>query len=419
MPRPWAWTEKKRNAYVIRYNDPILKKANGIDPKVPIVYPKDDQGRPIRSLVLAKSALVSFVAANQHLAPRVKPTGSAVLPQRHTAMSLALRWRAAHPANTSREEYLSRIQWLVGPDGIGFEYPQELTVQRINDFKLRREYRGCNRPLAYLRSVLTWSIENELLDSMPERVMGALSSPQSKRSSARLLSPGEYEQQLEEARSRGPHAEAVVHCLATYGWRPITACRVHIRDLDLSGADDDCWVTLDGKDVSQDKSKERQQQPLLPVTVALLRPLIEGRSPDEPLFLSPNGQPWKVRRERASQLTDWYGHHLKAFAPTAGNIYALKRYAVDRMLSGAKPWPRALLVSEVQRFTGHEDTTMVLRYSVTSRAALRTLVRGAEADDVPLVLEDGFKTEAEVVVWGGVDARQAPTTPDERVSYGT
>ncbi len=413
MARDWCWLEKKRNAYVIRYNDPVLKKANGIDPKVGIAVPKDDQGNPITSKVLANAALDAFRARNIGPAPKRKP-GSVALPPRYTIQQLALKWFHAHPKHRTRDAYMHVVQKLVAPERLGVDHPDQLTARLVKDYKQNRGFVGVHKDCAYLRSILNWAQdEDDLLDRpLCPRMLKALSQPQSKRSTYPVMTADEYAASMAEAKRWGPHHYAFAHCTSTYGWRPSTACMVLVGDVNLA----DSWIVLTHvKDVSKDKDHEPVEHPLHPETVELLRPLMEGRDPGERLFLH-GAVPWRMGHTGgADQFTDWYRRTIKPLAPKAGNSNAWKRYAVHRMTNGMAPWPERLDDERIRIFTGHEDVQVVSRYRKTNREEMRRAVGFASPSDSNRSADD----EEIVVVWGGVDARQAPTNPDERVSYGT
>jgi integrase len=407
MARDWCWTEKRRGAIVIRYNDPILKKPNG-DPKVGIDYPKDERGEPIRSKAQAAAALAAFKLRN--IGPTKRATGSVASPPRFTIQQLALKWLAAHPKNKRGRKYLSVVQKLVDSDHLNVTYPHELTARLVKDYKQDRGFIGVHKDCAYLRSILNWAQnEEDLVDPFCQRLMKALAQPQSKRSRYPLMSPEQYEATMAEAKRWGDHAYALAFCLSTYGWRASTGCQVCVGDVDL----DRMEIHLKHvKDVSQDKDHEPVIHPLHPATADLLRPLMEGRATDEILFLH-GGKPWTMANGGAAQFTDWYRRTIKPLAPEAGNANAWKRYAVHCMTHGLGIWPDKMDDEEIRTFTGHEDVQVVSRYRKTNPERLRHLVRAS--GDEPIVVEDAQ------IGWcgGGVDFGQGLTNPDERVSFGT
>lgn len=409
MPRPNAWLEKMRGCYGIRYRDPVKRKPDG-SPVYPFVTLYAKNGEKIRTKLAAQPLLDEFLAKMP--VPKKRTSGSIEAPTRYTIMQLALRWHREHPDNRVRDAYMSSVQRLVGEQELNATYPHDLTAKAVLQYKLDRNYVGVHKRLAYLRSILNWAQHHpdNLVDPLCPRLMSELSQPQSRRSRYPLMTEAEYAASMEEARRWGPNTFALATCLSTFGWRPISACKMKVGDVDLANL----WVSLTHtKDVSVDRDHEPHEHPLPRQVAEVLRPIIEGRDPDEHLFLH-GSKPWRLVNDGAGQYTDWYRRTIKPLAPKAGNSNAWKRYAVHRMTQGMPPWTERLDDERIRQFTGHDDVTVVARYRKTNREEMR---RAAGLDEDPSdyrIDDDRF-----VLVDAGVNDGQPLTDPDESVSFGT
>lgn len=164
----------------------------------------------------------------------------------------------------------------------------------------------------------------------------------------RLLSTEEVAALEAKATKLSPDYGALVHCLATYGWRPITAARLTVADLDLDAGT--IRTRVKSKKV---KGGRVVVHPLHPTTLALLRPIVAGRKPEDPLFI--DGRVGKAfdavgAKGAGRTISLWCRDHL------GEQVYNLKRYAISRLLEAMIP------VKTIMLFTGHTTERQVYKY---------------------------------------------------------
>ena len=220
-----------------------------------------------------------------------------------------------------------------------------VTALSVSDY---RRDGGSPRTCAFLASVLRWS--RDVLDQYVDpKALLALRPGRAGRKPSPTLLTFEQVSALESlAQSQSASAGALVHCLSTYGWRPITAARLRVSDLDL--ADGTITCSVKGGDVVR--------HPLLPETIARLRWLVAKSSPTEPLFIDPrSGKAWGLTS--AGVIDQWSRNHLRT------KVYDLKRYAISRMLS------RGIPPQDIAAFTGHRTISQVLKYSRSNETQQR------------------------------------------------
>nr|MBA3777438.1 hypothetical protein [Betaproteobacteria bacterium] len=185
----------------------------------------------------------------------------------------------------------------------------------------------------------------------------------------------------------GRDCGAIIAHLATYGCRPVDACRLRVRDFNAVAG----TLTLGAAAGRRLKNGGKATHPLLPVHVELYRTLISDRAPDEPLFLSHACDAWAVGKS-AGQLLDWYTANVSEHLlprPQWG-LYCLKDYAISTMdRDGIDDRTKAL-------FTGHRSLAVFERYKTTNQeragAALdRMRPAGERATDptAPALRPDG------------------------------
>jgi hypothetical protein len=226
----------------------------------------------------------------------------------------------------------------------------------------RREKRS-GRAGAILRGALRWAYEvgeqpvdpRTLIALRPPKVIRKPDEP--------LLSDQQLADIQAKADAISPDLGAAVHCLATYGWRPIDCARLTVAEYDQKRG----WLRrkVKGGDVVA--------HPLLPETRRRLDTLVADRKPEDRLFLAPWGRPWPIyggRQDKGagSTLAQWWSHQ-----DGLGRLYDLKRAAISRLLgTGATP-------REVADYSGHRTISQVLRYARTNETRqLSTLDRLAE-----------------------------------------
>lgn len=206
-----------------------------------------------------------------------------------------------------------------------------------------RQARGSPRACALLAAVLRWA--SDTLDQYvnPKTLLALKPGKPGRRPSPVLMSAERVAELESIAGLESESAATLIHCLSTYGWRPITAARHRCHDLDAGVGSITCQV----------KGGDVVRHLLLPETVERLSALVAGRSPDDPLFIDPRtGNAWELDGARA--ISEWARTHLKA------KVYDLKRYAITTMLN------RGIPAHDVASFTGHRTVSQVLKYSRTN-----------------------------------------------------
>ncbi len=256
-----------------------------------------------------------------------------------------------------------------------------LTVSQATGERIRthRSTAGtaCHRSLAYLRGVLRWAVD-ELAAEVDPRFFTASRPPPSAESEHPLLT--DDQRAAIEAEARRLDQWPLVRCLSLYGWRPITACRILGRHIDIKNA----TATLKVK-----RAKRPHVHPLHPEIVELLRPRAEVCGPDEPFFLNRAGVPWRTRGDDADGVTCWYRDRLQHLAPEAGGTNALKRWALSAMERGLPPWPRPLTLREIRLFSGHKTDSQAARYLRASTEEAARLVTGGRGSSVVDIAKPG------------------------------
>ncbi len=255
-----------------------------------------------------------------------------------------------------------------------WERLNDITMSNLNAWKIDAGGVGISKTLACLLALLRWgrrqyglSIDAAVLrhetPKAPRKVMADV-----------LLTDHQVSLIMERAMGLGPGVAALIHYLATYGPRPITACTRKVSDVDFTAG----TILVDGKRSGQ------WRHALLPETVDLFAVATRGRTLDDALFLQPRrtgsrkgadrGHGWPVSSDHsAASLCEWYRHNLGR--PICGKamdgIYHLKRYAITGMLA------RGIDPATVAKFTGHLSLPQVLLYArgnlTTTKTALEKL----------------------------------------------
>lgn len=323
----------------------------------------------------------------------------------HSIHDLCTQWKAAKLQGGQKsanyaEEAAKRAEAVADAAGI-------LTVSQATPAAIRahRTATGTasHRPLSYLRAVLRWACD-ELGIEIPRAFFVAARPPPSIESEHRVLS--ETEAARIEAKARELDQWPLVRCLMLYGWRPITACRILVRHVDLAAKPPTIQLAVK-------RAKKPHVHPLHPEVVDLLRPLVKDRAPDDPLFLARFRRAWLTRGDKAEGLTRWYHCMLRPLAPECGGTNALKRWALDRMDRGLSPWERPLTLREIRLFTGHKTDSQAARYlrpNVREAARLVSAKHGGSVVEVakPSATRRGFTATA---------ASQIDIEPDDSVTY--
>lgn len=235
-----------------------------------------------------------------------------------------------------------------------------ITPLAISDY---RRDGGSPRTCSFLAGVLRWA-RDTLDQHVDPKVLPALRAGKAgRRPSPELLADSHVAAIEATAAGMSHSAGALVHCLATYGWRPITAARLRVSDFDQVAGAITCQV----------KGGDEVRHLLLPETVELLRLRAAEAAPSEPLFLDPRtAAAWDLR----GGISRWSRDHLKT------KVYDLKRYAISSMLD------RGIPPQHIASFTGHRTIAQVLKYArsneVRQRAALALMGKKQESGRNPM-----------------------------------
>lgn len=236
----------------------------------------------------------------------------------------------------------------------GWTSPADITLEAINDWKADSGGKGM-RSLDYLLAVLRWAKRSLRGIALDQRVLD-LRKKRRKRTlpTRHILSDEDVDAILEAARGKGQQVHALIHYLATYGARPVSALDLTIGDLELDA----------GMMIVGGKHSGEWRHPILPATVELFRAITAGRNdPAERVFLDPRSEkPWALgAKHMATSLNSWYFRAFRGVAPDQlRRIYHLKRYAITSMLA------RGIDPSTVALYTGHLTLSQVLIYARTS-----------------------------------------------------
>ncbi|MBA3588859.1 site-specific integrase [Methylibium sp.] len=347
-----AWIEKRSHGWVVRWRDAdgvarispppaygskgdAAAAAREFEQRVPPVKRRRDRPgqTPIAPLTIAALAALWHAAQVDNDERMRRPGAQAYIDAaRDLAIAAAKRWgEAAKPADVT----------LDGAAALRRKVP---------------------RTAAYLRAILRWARDHHGT-ALDPRVFTALRPPPSKRSTAGLLTERQVKAALARARRRSQLP--IFSCLSTYGWRPITACRLTVGDVDLKRRE----ITIDRK-----HDGTPHTHPLFPCHVAQLGALVKGRADDAPLFRPPRSKDgvdrWRVSKGgSAAMLAVWFRRNLLPVG-----VYNLKRFALSRMASGAWPWRAPLSIPDVRLYTGHKADAMVMRYLRTNTERARSLM---------------------------------------------
>jgi hypothetical protein len=257
------------------------------------------------------------------------------------------RWRAAKvadgndPLHTAAAEV--RLKNLA--ERHNWQTTGAVTALAVSDY---RKDGGSPRTCAFLAGVLRWA--RDTLDQHVEpKALLALRAGKSGRRPSPVLLTSERVAAIEELAGRmSSSAGTLVHCLATYGWRPITAARMVVADFDAVGGTITCRV----------KGGDVVRHLLLPETITRLRWRAAEAKPQDPLFIDPRTMSgWAL--SGSYTISQWSRDHLRA------KVYDLKRYAISTMLSRGVP------PQDVAQFTGHRTISQVLRYARTNEQRQR------------------------------------------------
>lgn len=345
-----TWYEKSRNGHRARF--PVPGKPT---PAAGPVFP-------------TREAAKEWAVRNGHDRPDIV-----------TLRKLVERWRDVKRAEKRvMPSYLLEVEEdLMGlATARSWVNYQDITIAELHKWKIEKNGVGTARLLSYLLAVLRWGWREYGLPVDPMVIRHKTPQAPRKVVAELLLSNEQVNRLCDRAMGISPGVAALVHYLATYGPRPITACTRLISDVDFT----EKTLLVDGKRSGQ------WRHALHDDTMKLFAATAKGRGPNEPLFMDPRtaainlrsrmpdvgtGSGWTItRKHEAVALAGWYARTLgkPVCGETLKGIYRLKDYAITGMLQ------RGVDAATIAKFTGHLTVAQVLVYArgneTTTRKAL-------------------------------------------------
>ena len=186
-------------------------------------------------------------------------------------------------------------------------------------------------------------------------VMQARAPRQSRQPARSLVTEAEASAACGAALLWGVGEGLAVHLVATYGHRPQSVAAIQVSDYDAAAG----IIRLPIKDGSA------HSHPVTDETAALIRQAI-GERTEGYLIVAHHGRAW----ERGSPMVSWYYRCIgKVHHPHDPGIYALKRYAITRMLD------MGLSADVVASITGHRTPSVLMdRYARTNETRQRRVI---------------------------------------------
>lgn len=297
---------------------------------------------PVVPTVAAAKLLKSEVETKQAARRAIRPFTHLPLTE------IVERWIASRISHGNdphwTERAAARIRRIVAHEG--WQTTFDITPSSIEQWR-SRSY--CARAGSEIRALLRWA-KDHLGQPVDSGTLVGLRPPRKKRTYQALLNEAVVKSILSKSQEIGQSFHALLHCLSTYGWRPITAAKIRIADIDLEG----------GRILLRDLKGggDELMHPLSTTTIDLLAPLLFGRERSDPLFLHPRtGKGWSI--DRSGSIPEFYRRW------SSQKVYDLKRWAISHMLAQGLP------PQEVALFTGHKTMSQVLQYARTNEEKAR------------------------------------------------
>jgi site-specific recombinase XerD len=282
--------------------------------------------------------------------------------QRGVRLSLAdvlERWlHSRRRDRNASDAYLAKARATLGRliEAKGWQVPSDITADSLGGAGIGA--------LRLVRALLRYA--DSLDQPIDRRALRVRPPPTVRRPEPELLSDDEVQALIDRAGEWGRPHEALAHLIATYGHRPHSLAALVVGDLDLAAG----TLTLRVKAVG---GRREWRHPLLPQTLALLRPVAQGRPDDAPLLISHLGGRWRDGQAIAQWWYDSVGAEVLGRADRRCGVYQLKAYAISRMQR------LGLDLRTIASITGHSSIQALSRYLRTSeerqRHALATLGR--------------------------------------------
>ncbi len=267
----------------------------------------------------------------------------------------ARRGDAEHPiTEESIEEYKAIA--LKTALALGWDTIKKASKRSVVDHRAKTKGVGCTSAFRYLRHIYRWAGES-LGQPYDLTIYRALRPPQSGEAEVDLISDEHIQEILTNAKVRGQFP--LFHCLTQHGWRPASACRLQVKDVNLEALKVTVLVKRNG----------RHPAPISKETAAILKPLVDDRDGEEYVFTSPNSlKAWRIKKG-AVELDNWYKNNLRPKdAGKVGDIYALKRWAICTMADLGSP------PAEIALITGHKCISQVYKYLKHNEKRARSVV---------------------------------------------
>lgn len=325
-----------------------------------LTHERTESGRPRRY----RSAAITMKADAESLAGRMREelTRQAMLYRsKNGAMGLGDvldRWRTARLADDPpisaqwADECVERMKRIAMANG--WQTTADITHQAVRAWL--EDPAGKDRSMGrrIIPSILRWAAcdlhqpcDPAALHPVKRRGGGG------RKPDRRPLPAGIFRALIHRAQTLGPQVEALVHYLATYGCRPVTAGRMLVSDYDPERR----WLL-----VRSPKQSDSFSHALTARTVELFDQIVADRRPTDPLFLSPiSGKAWAEKRGRADEMASWYRLHVSnqpGVPDEFRGIYWLKRHAITSMLRSGIPR------DVIRKYTGHKSDQSLDAYEV-------------------------------------------------------
>jgi hypothetical protein len=347
-----AWIEGQRGAYVVRWRDGTRNAAGRL---IKWKHPETFVKRELALEEMRNRQDDLMIKRRSRKRASAAPMAIRELLERF----ISERQRLRKLADSTAAEYREAIKRLV--EATSWKSVTDLSRAAIRTYQSATGGRGCSRPFAYLRSVLTWAVRE--LDQPVDRVtIDALSIATISARDQADLPPKELytAEQLGACFVRcdtyGLDLSALARYLAKYGARPRTAARLLVGDyVKEAGVG---TLTL-----RRLKNGRTITHPLDEATVAMFDRLVQGRDAAQPLFRDMHGAAWPLdHRGKPDTMCKWWSRAIAYDLPASlRGIYDLKRYAITTMLRNG------IDLATIALFTGHKDVRSLLRYCRTNQ----------------------------------------------------
>ncbi len=338
-------------------------------------------GRPIEDF--SKELFDNRAAAEEwkrnfdltHKKNRRRSTGTATIDE-----ALAKLKEAGGAKGCAKERYLNEVEERIKAMAVekGWERVTDITADDVKDWRDDRDGVGCRKPMLQLRAFLRFCMTPEMKIAVDEDVL-LLRLPPPGRRRDRLMTPEEVVLALTQAYRLHFPSGVACEIISKFGRRGSDISRADVRHWNKEKR------LLHHFDT---KNNEHLVDPVPEPLASKLDNLVEGRNPDEPLFMDPWSRRWPVTKQGASFINSWYrqnvGEHV--LPRDVVNINALKKFAATNSLIAAKGDVKAGM-----SVTGHSSIASYERYLVDNVDSKKAVVA-----NIPVLPEISAITSPEV-----------------------